>query len=322
MSMPVLRVSLAVTTLAVAVCAGAGSLEVAAKIPLPGGQGRMDHLACDEDAHRLFVAELGNASVAVVDLEGRRLDRRLRGFHEPQGVVFLPSLARLYVSDGGDGSVVAYDARSLRLLGRRELGGDADNIRIDPEGKRLYVGHDEALAVLDASSLEMVADIALGGHPEGFQLASAGAIYVNVPAGRQVAVVDGRARRVITKWSGISSANYPMALEESGDSVLTVFRTPATIARYSAADGAVMRSARACEDADDLFIDAARDRLYVICGEGVVDVLDRGTLRRIDRIETVKGARTGLFSPRADTLFVAARAAAGRDAAIWVLKPR
>ena len=51
--------------------AAAGPVQTAMlerKIPLGEIRGRIDHLAIDLDRDRLFVAELGNASLGVVDL--------------------------------------------------------------------------------------------------------------------------------------------------------------------------------------------------------------------------------------------------------------
>ena len=60
------------------------------KISLGAVEGRIDHMAFDPARKRLFVAELGNNSVGVVDLQGHRLERRLTGLAEPQGVAFVP----------------------------------------------------------------------------------------------------------------------------------------------------------------------------------------------------------------------------------------
>ena len=49
---------------------------------------------------------------------------------------------------------------------------------------------------------------------------------------------------------------------------------------------------------------------YVICGQGVVDVLDDNG-SRIQRIPTATGARTGLFVPELERLFVAVPARMG-----------
>jgi len=62
-------------------------------------------------------------------------------------------------------------------------------------------------------------------------------------------------------------------------------------------------------DADDLFYDPSRDSLYVIGGEGYVDVLhvsERTKLTSIAHVATSPGARTGLFVPEWNRLVVAA----------------
>jgi DNA-binding beta-propeller fold protein YncE len=301
-----------------------GTLELQAKILLPNCKGRIDHLAFDVDHRRLFVAELGNDTVAVVDVDRRRLEQRLEGLKEPQGLAYFASLHRLYVAEGGDGTVRAYDAASFRQVATTKLSGDADNVRIDPAASRVYVGYgDGALAVLDPGSLHTLGNIPLKEHPESFQLSPIdGRIYVNVPSAKEIAVLDRKAGRQLAFWTASEwAANYPMAIDEQSQSVLSVFRRPARLARYSMKDGTVSAQVEVCGDADDIFVDVKREHVYVICGEGVVDVLDRETLKLAEKFPTSPGARTGLYSPDADLLFVAARAEGGHDAAVWVLKP-
>lgn len=59
------------------------------------------------------------------------------------------------------------------------------------------------------------------------------------------------------------------------------------------------------------------------CGEGVVDVFaaDAAGYRALARVPTVSGARTSLFVPERDRLFVAVRAKWNEPAAIWVFRP-
>src|SRR5690348_9785231 len=74
---------------------------------------------------------------------------------------------------------------------------------------------------------------------------------------------------------------------------------------------------------DDVFVDAKRHRVYVSCGDGHLDifVLDGGSFRRVAHIPTAPGARTSLFVPKLDRLFLAVRAGHGENAAIWVYQP-
>ena len=319
-----------------ALCATGWSLMVAAaereplvletKIALGEVKGRIDHLAVDVEHRRLFVAELGNDTVSVVDIDGRKVARRLEGFDEPQGVAYFPQTDTLYVANGGDGALRAFRGAQLQAVGNLALGDDADNIRIDRERGRVYVGAASGnLTIIDAAAFKKVGAVELQGHPESFQLASGGSrIYVNVPDAREVAVVDRDTNRQVASWPTANlRSNYPMALDSTRNRVLVAFRQPATLVAYDAASGAVQDRIDICGDADDVFIDARRGYIYVACGQGAIDVLtSRGDhATRVARIPTSEGARTALYSLELDRLFLAVRAAGREAAAVWVFRP-
>ena len=115
-----------------------------------------------------------------------------------------------------------------------------------------------------------------------------------------------------------------MALDNQGRTLAIAFRGPARLALLDAASGAIIASVDTCGDADDVFFDERRRRIYVICGAGAVDVFDRndGGLGRVAQVETPTGARTGLFVPELDRLFVASRSPSpGAGAKILVFRP-
>lgn len=132
------RIDAVVPTLTAAAESAANkvALQLETKIPLGDVRGRIDHLAIDLKRQRLFVAELGNDSVGVVDLAANSLLKTITGLSEPQGVGYEPSTDTLYVANARDGSVRLYEANDYKAIGRIELGGDADNIRIDAATKR------------------------------------------------------------------------------------------------------------------------------------------------------------------------------------------
>jgi hypothetical protein len=303
-----------------------GLLEIEAKIPLGKVSGRIDHLAIDLDHHRLFVAELGNDSVGMVDLDQRKLAQRIGNLSEPQGVAYLPKLATLVVSNAHDGSVRFFSGSPLSLVGQLELKDDADNIRVLPDGQTIVIGYGNgALAVIDAVERRKRADIRLKGHPEAFQFdPKSSKIFVNIPDAGEIAVVDRELGRQVGQWrSKEARANFPMAVLGERGEVASIFRKPATIVSFRTSDGAITAGGETCGDGDDVFYDARRGRLYITCGEGLVEVLvpDASGFRRLGRVPTVVGARTGLFVPELDRLFVAVRARGAEPAAIWVFKP-
>ena len=299
-------------------------LQLEATVPLGDVRGRIDHMATDPDRHRLFVAELGNDTIGVVDLEQRKTLKVIPGLKEPQGVGYLRSTDTLYVANGGDGSLRLYQGPNYAGNGRIDLGSDADNVRVDQARQQIFVGYGSgALAIIDAVTRSKIVEIPLRAHPEGFQLdTDAGRAYINVPNARIIAVIDVPSRKQIATWStGGASANFPMALDGQSKRALVMFRNPAKLGVFNMQDGSIAASVEACGDADDLFIDAKRQRVYVSCGVGAVDVLNAQSYQRIARIPTVAGARTSLFVPELDRFFLAARAAGGNSAAIWIFRP-
>jgi len=232
----------------------------------------------------------------------------------------------LYVANAGDGSVRLFEGSDYKTVGRIELGSDADNIRVDAAAKRILIGYGSgALAVIDPSIRSKVGDISLEAHPEAFQIdPDTSQIFVNVPDARSIAVVDRVSEKQIGKWSlADRSANFPMALDHVHHQILVIFRAPAELGVFSMTDGKPIAAIETCGDADDLFIDAKRARVYVSCGAGLLDVLEakETSYRRIAHIPMISGARTSLFVPEMDRLLVAVRGSSEEPAAIWMFRP-
>lgn len=299
-------------------------LVLEAKIPLGDVRGRIDHLAVDVRRQRLFVAELGNNSLGVVDIANLKLLLRVTGLSEPQGVGYEPATDTVYVANASDGSLRMFRGDDLSPLGRIELGDDADNVRIDPARNRVIVGYGSgALGMIDAAHRTKAGEIRLKGHPESFQI-DGDRVFVNVPDARTIEIADLAKSEVVGVLpTRLNSANFPMAIDREAHRFMVVVRNPARLVVMPTIDGGTTASLDTCSDADDVFVDAKRHRVYVICGSGVVDVFadPAGGYRQADKVSTVPGARTGLFVPELNRLFVAVRAAGTEPAAVWAFKP-
>jgi len=294
-------------------------------IALGAVKGRIDHLAADVGRSRLFVAELGNDSVAVVDLKTGEIVRRIGGLREPQGLGYSSVADVLYVADAGDGSLRLFKGADLSPAGAVALGDDADNIHSDG-ADRMLVGYGSGgIASIDAATGAKVADIRLSAHPEGFQLdPKRNLLYVNIPLKHEIAVLDRSSRKQIASWGlTLAAGNFPLALDDEANRLFAVYRWPATVAAFDTHTGNVLGRAATCGDADDIFYDGKRERLYVSCGEGQIAVLSAASvLAEISRIPTRKGARTSLFVPALDRLFVAVPTSGDQLAEVMVFVPQ
>jgi hypothetical protein len=75
--------------------------------------------------------------------------------------------------------------------------------------------------------------------------------------------------------------------------------------------GAVITTMSTVGDADDVFYDRRRQRIYVTGGAGAVAIYQQKEANHyweIERVRTTPGGRTGLFVPEWNRLFVASRA--------------
>ncbi len=307
-------------------------LRLVRTIPLPDVQGRIDHMAVDVKGNRLFVAALGNNSLEVIDLNAGKHSRSVKGFHEPQGVAYLPNLNRLAVANGQGGGLVILDGASFREIHRVASLEDADNVRA--VGGEFVVGYGRgAMTRINGKTGVNYAEpySTLSGHPESFQLSKNNCWFINVPTAGQVAVMDSEKMAPIGKWEVKAARdNYPMAVDNSASRVFIGCRKPPKVLIYQWRNlisdtgwhvtGDLKNSLEIHGDTDDLFWDAARRRLYVSCGEGYIDIYQEGKSGEWLRqsIATVPGARTSLWIPELNQLVLACRRNRSQPAEIRV----
>src|SRR5262249_23710287 len=286
-------------------------LKLQQTIPLPGVEGRIDHFAFDAARERLFICALGNNSVEVLDLcKGERI-HSITDLGAPQGVAYAPEVDRIFVANDKDGVYKIYDGKSFRQISELNFKDDADNVRYDETRKKIYVGFGSGgIAIVNARDGKQVGSIKLSGHPEAFQLEKEGSrIFVNVPNSRHVAVIDRDKGEVVASWkTDLAFANFPMALDEANHRLFVGCRLPSKLVVLNTDSGDVVAKVDISGDTDDVFYDSKRHRIYEICGASKIDVIeqtDPNTYKVLTKLDTANGARTGLFVPERDTLFVA-----------------
>src|SRR5262245_64607920 len=309
--MAVCRIALLCCYAAATSNAQSAPLRLKQTIPLPGVEGRIDHFAADPSGQRLFVCALGNNSLEVIDLRNGERAHSITGLGAPQGVGYAPEVNRLLVANDKGGICKIYDGQSFKAVGDLNLQDDADNVRYDKASKKFYVGFGSGgVAVVNAADGKQVGSIKLSAHPEAFQLEKNGSrIFVNVPNSRHVAVVDRDKGEVVAKWkTDLAFANFPMALDEANHRLFVGCRFPSKLVVLNTDSGDVVAKIDISGDTDDVFYDSKRHRIYAICGAGKIDVIeqtDPNTYKVLTKLDTANGARTGLFVPERDTLFVA-----------------
>lgn len=303
------------------------SLSLIQTISLPNVSGRIDHMDIDVQGQRLFVAELGNNSVDIIDLNTGKRISSITGLHEPQGIVYVQDANKIFVANGQDGTIQVFDSNTYSLVKTIPLSGDADNMRYDAYQKLVYVGYGNGgLVVIDPIKNNLVDTIKMDSHPESFQISDElqPGIFVNVPESDSIVVIDAQKRTVVAKWpnSG-ANGNYPMALDEDSHRLFSVYRSPSKLFVIDTDTGKPVVKLDIVKDADDVWFDAENKQIYVTGGEGYLDVIsekDQNTYQEVAKISTGQGGRTSLFVPQLDKLYIAIPDYSGEGAKIQVFE--
>jgi len=244
---------------------------------------------------------LSNNTIEIVNnFQGKHV-KTIMGLDEPQGPLYVPEFDKLFVANAGNGVVNVYDAKTWDLRKSISLGdeSDTDNLRYDEATKRVFVGVVGGIAMIDAATEAHVGDLkGSGGHTESFQLEKSGSrVFANVPGDDSVVNVIDRKTGALAKWvlNG-AKANFPMILDESNHRLFVVTRTPPLVVVLNTDTGKEVARVRVKAASDNAYFDAARKRIYVICGEGYISVIqqnDQDHYALVENIPTIAGARTG-----------------------------
>ncbi len=286
------------------------TLSLTATITLPNVKGGFDLMAIDTASRRLFLAAEDNHTVEVIDIKNNKTITSLPGFNEPKWIVFRPESNRLYVATGGDGKVTVLDATTYKSIKSFSFKEKCNNLRFDAELQQLYVGVGNtfgAIGIIDVKQDKIINEIPLADFPKQFELDGKN-IYVNVPSKNSIQVINRIAKKVVANWPVIESTeNVPMALDKLHHR-LFVACEPGKLIVYDTEAGKSVANLSISKNADGIYLDAKRSLIYISCGEGFIEVIqqkDADNYLSVDKIETVKGAGTSLFSTAFNQLFLA-----------------
>ena len=202
-------------------------------------------MAWSRDGKRLFVSG-GNANsdkdptrapIYVFDYAQGRLSSepvaRLEETVETSrlfwsGVAHHPKKDILYAANRGtgfgQGSIVAFDSVSGKMLGRVPVELVPYDLLTSEDGRFLYVSNlgSKSISVVDTAAMKVVASIPVGENPNQMALASDGRLFVACSNDNTVVVVNTKTRLAVEK---ISTTLYPHAPEGSTPNALALDRT-------------------------------------------------------------------------------------------------
>jgi DNA-binding beta-propeller fold protein YncE len=280
------------------------------RIVLPGVFGRIDHFGYDSRRGNLFVAALGNDTVEVIN--SLRRIHTIKGLDHPQAALYVQEFDRLVVSDQG-GKLRFYDGKSYKLLKTADFGANTDNLRYEPDEKRVYVGYGAgAIAIVDAATMQRLPqEFKLGSHPESFQFERKGPrIFVNLPDQESIGVIDRRTGTV-TKWNVKgATTNHALAFDETSRRLFSAALQPGKLWVIDSDSGRIVASLGIVLGVDDIWFDMDRKRILASGHAGFVSVIrqiDPDHYELIANVPTAVGGGTSFYfkSRTSEGLYVA-----------------
>jgi DNA-binding beta-propeller fold protein YncE len=330
-----MRASLRIVTVLMAVCGiwfisvahpAKPSLHLEKAIQLPQVKGSFDLMAADVVGKRLFIAAQDNNTLEVLDLANGKPAKSISGLHQPKGIVYLPEMHKVYVSNKDNGVVQVFDSETFKPVAMIDFKVKANNIRYDLKSKLVYVGYGNgAIGIIDTVNDSRGDDIPLVDFPKQFRLESHGnRIFVNVPTANHIAVIDRTQKKVIATWPVTEArSNVPMDLDEEHHR-LFIACDPGKFVVFNTESGKSVASLAIHPEADGIHYDIKRRQIYVSCGDGAIEVIqqiDPNRYRSIGSVVTKAGAGTSLFVPELDRLYLAVPQSKDSPAEIQVYRP-
>ena len=329
---------LALAIPAIALSQEESKLQLVQTIPLPGVQGRMDHMDVDAKGKRLFLSGLENGSVEVIDLKANKRTRSIPGFQKPQGIAYIAALNKLFVASGDDGMLRVFRGDTLALADSIPLERGANRVTYDTRAHLLYVGYGGKdagkdygeVGIIDVRADKQIADIRVAAHPAEILLDRSGrTLYVFVSALNEIQVVDIPSRRVTATWPVSSKGPGDGAFDEGRQRLFLGTHNPPEMIALDAKTGKEVASLPAPEGMDGVYFDAKLSRIYLSGGRAagsgfvfVYQLIDADHYEVAAKIATRPGAGTSFWSPELNRYYVAAPAHDGIDAALLVYEPK
>jgi DNA-binding beta-propeller fold protein YncE len=298
-----------------------------------------DHMALDVQGRRLFTTPQANKAVDVLDLKTGKVLHTIPGFSNPHSILYLADRNRLFVTDGGIGSLRIFDATTYRELNSIQLELDADGIGYDDNSGYLYVtnGGDAAgkgyslISIVDTVREEKVGDIRIEAPGlEAMLIDHANnRLYINLPESSSIAVVDLQKRSVIANWPlTMGKNNMAFAFDQERQLLYVGCRDTdvrGSIVIVNAQTGKELARLPIGGWVDSMFYDPATSRIYASSGVGEIFTYQRqpdGSYKALEPVDTAVMAKTSLYSQELHRLFVSVPHLGGTVAKVLVFNPQ
>src|SRR5690242_6509283 len=272
-----------------------------------GGDGSWDYIVPDPSNHRLFIARQNR--VMVVDEDSGTLLGEVTGIMGAHGTALAESTGHGFATSGNDQSVVMFDLKTFKSLGRIPAAEDADAIVYARASDRVFTlnGDAHSSTVIDPRAGTRITNIPLGGKPEYGASAGDGKVYANLTDTSEVVEIEAKTATVARRWpTAPCKQPVAMAIDTAHHRLFSGCRSGVmAISDYQAAK--VVATVPIGRGVDGAGFDAASGNAFASNADGTLTVIHQDSPDQyhvIENLETPKGSRNMGLDPTNHRVFI------------------
>ena len=260
-----------------------------------GRPDKWDYVYLDREAGRVYIAH--ETRIDVVDAHSGAIVGRINGIDGAHGIAADDKLGLGFAVNGRRGSVTLFRLATLTKVGSIPADRDSDAVAYDPGRHLLLVANGDAhdASLIDAKTRQRLAQIPLGGSPEGIVLDEAGHAFVNVEGRRELVRISLTRKRVTDRW-GIPQCLSPhgLAMDRVAHRLLVSCENGMMVVMNST-NGQVVGSLPIGRGSDTVVFDPGRKWAFSSNRDGTLSIakeISPGHYGVLGNIATALGART------------------------------
>jgi DNA-binding beta-propeller fold protein YncE len=278
-----------------------------AQTHLLGGDGSWDYVVPDPSSHRLYIARQDR--LMVVDEDSGKLLGEVHDVHGAHGTAIAKKTGHGFVTSSEDKSVVMFDLKTFKVLGRIPAAEDADAALFDAPSNRVFTlnGDAHSSTVIDPRSGALITNIDLGGKPEYGVSAGDGKVYVNLNDISEIIEIDAKTATIGRRWSTAPCKQpTPMAIDKVHHRLFSGCRSGVmAISDYQA--GRVVAVVPIGTGVDGAGYDPAMGNAFASNADGTLTVIHQDSPDQYHVVQTVTtpvGSRNMGLDPTNHRLYV------------------
>jgi YVTN family beta-propeller protein len=288
---------------------GGTGYKIESRYPV-SGDGGFDYVTLDSEARKLYLSH--GTLVNVVDPDTGKPIGVIPDTPGVHGIAIASEFQHGFTSNGRENKVSMFDAKTLQVAKKIDVGKGPDGIYYHAGTKRIFTNnhgsHD--VTAIDAANGTVVGTVKLEGDGEQAIIGADGLVYVNSEDTAEVVVFDPQSLTVKKRFPiGVAKTPTGLAYDARTNRLFIGCRNAPKMVVMDAATGKVINSYSIGGNVDYAAFDPGSRLIFFSCGEGVLSIYHQTSSDEYEdagAVKTQPSAKTMAFDPKTGKIFLSA----------------